>query len=90
MGGVAVAAEPRAAVARALPQPRQPGDVVATEPVAAAALGTHALAGDAEPNGAAGAPPPESEPGGSAPQGDLADPLAGGLLAHLISSVRGL
>ncbi len=90
MGGVAVTADPHEVLAGALPEPRLPGDALAAEPTAAAPLGTHALAGDAEPNAAAGAPAPVPEPGGSAPQGDLADPLAGGLLAHLMSSVRGL
>ena len=90
VGGVAVAADPHEALAGALPEPRQPGDLVAAEPVAAPPLGTHAIADEAVPNAPVQAPVPVSEPGGSAPQGDLADPLAGGLLAHLMSSVRGL
>lgn len=89
MGGVAVA-DPPAAVARALPQPRQPGDTFGAKTTAAPPVGTHAIAEEAAPDVPAPAPAPLSEPGGSAPQGDLADPLAGGLLAHLMSSVRGL
>jgi hypothetical protein len=81
---VAVPGAPVDEVAQFMPQPRDPGDGVVDPTTYAQAVGAHA----AQPENAApqdAAVAPVEAPGGSA-----ADPLAGGLLAHLMSSVRGL
>ena len=76
-------------VAQFVPQPRDPGDSVGDPTAYAEVVGAHAADAEyataqeaAEVSAVAGAPEAQVE---SAP-----DPLAGGLLAHLMSSVRGL
>ncbi len=79
-----VAYAPVDEVAQFMPQPRDPGDGVVDPSTYGHAVGAHAAA----PQDVATeetADDPGHTPGGSA-----ADPLAGGLLAHLMSSVRGL
>ena len=80
----AVAYAPVDDVAQFMPQPRDPGDGVVDPSTYAQAVGAHAAAPqDVAPEETVDVP--VQTPGGSA-----ADPLAGGLLAHLMSSVRGL
>jgi hypothetical protein len=79
-------------IATFVPQPRDPGAGV-VDPVAyAQAVGAHAAVPEYLPAPeAATEVVVESELGTSEPQAESApDPLAGGLLAHLMSSVRGL
>jgi hypothetical protein len=74
-------------VAQFMPQPRDPGDGVVDPSIYAQAVGAHAAA----PQDVAGqeaADGPVQAAGGQAES--VPDPLAGGLLAHLMSSVRGL
>ena len=73
--------------AQYMPQPRDPADGYAEAGTADWALGAHA----ADP-GLPQAPEASGSEGGAVePEPDSApDPLAGGLLAHLMSSVRGL
>ena len=78
----AVAYTPVDEVAQFMPQPRDPGDGVVDPSTYAQAVGAHAAAPQEVE---AAVDVPMQTPGGSA-----ADPLAGGLLAHLMSSVRGL
>ena len=74
-------------VAQFMPQPRDPGDGVVDPSTYAQAVGAHAAAPqDAAPQEAADGPVEVAE----AQAESAADPLAGGLLAHLMSSVRGL
>ena len=74
-------------VAQFMPQPRDPGDGVVDPSTYAEAVGAHAAAPQdvASQEAADGA---FQAPGGQAES--VPDPLAGGLLAHLMSSVRGL
>ena len=74
-------------VAQFMPQPRDPGDGVVDPSTYAQAVGAHAAAPqDVAPQEAADGPVQAA--GGQAES--VPDPLAGGLLAHLMSSVRGL
>jgi hypothetical protein len=71
--------------AQFVPQPRDPGDGVVDPAEYASAAGAHA----AQAGHPADAPPVPVESAGGQPE-SAPDPLAGGLLAHLMSSVRGL
>ena len=74
-------------VAQFMPQPRDPGDGVVDPSIYAQAVGAHAAAPqDAASQEAADGP---VQPAGGQAE-SVPDPLAGGLLAHLMSSVRGL
>jgi Domain of unknown function (DUF4388) len=81
---VAVPGAPVDEVAQFMPQPRDPGDGVVDPSTYAQAVGAHA-AHPEDPAPQETSVVPVQTPGGSA-----ADPPAGGLLAHLMSSVRGL
>ena len=74
-------------VAQFMPQPRDPGDGVGEPMAYSAVLGAHA-ADPESPEAQAEAGVPAEGP--EAPVESASDPLAGGLLAHLMSSVRGL
>jgi hypothetical protein len=74
-------------VAQFMPQPRDPGDGVVDPSIYAQALGAHSAASqDVASQEAADGP---VQPAGGQAE-SVPDPLAGGLLAHLMSSVRGL
>lgn len=74
-------------VAQFMPLPRDPGDGVVDPSIYAQAVGAHAAAPqEMAPQEAADGPVQAA--GGQAES--VPDPLAGGLLAHLMSSVRGL
>ena len=74
-------------VAQLMPQPRDPGDGVG-EPISyARGIGAHASAPEYPQAQAVAGGPAE---GTEAQVESASDPLAGGLLAHLMSSVRGL
>ncbi len=79
--------EPVDEVAQFMPQPRDPGDGVGEPMAYSAVLGAHAADPEsAEAKAEAGVP----AEGPEAHAESASDPLAGGLLAHLMSSVRGL
>lgn len=83
---VPVAAPVGEELAQFVPQPRDPADGLVDPMIHAQATGAHAaLMERAEVTAAVEAVSAIEEP-----QGEVPDPLAGGLLAHLMSSVRGL
>jgi hypothetical protein len=76
-------------VAQFVPQPRDPGDGGADASVYVPPVGAHA-ASDEDVAETLDAADPHETPAGGEPAESAPDLLAGGLLAHLMSSVRGL